>query len=57
MFLDITDIDPGFILAHKVYELLLNRVHSVHAAVLDLLLMNLGEVSSKEAQGGIWIDA
>lgn len=42
MFLDITDIDPWFILPHKVDELLLDRVHPVHTAVLDLLLMNLG---------------
>lgn len=57
MFLYITDIDSRLILADEVDELLLNRVHPVHAAVLDLLLMDFGEVSSKESQGGVWVDA
>lgn len=57
MLLDIADIDSRLILTDKIDELLFDRIHPVHAAVLDLLLMDFREISTKETKRSIWVNA
>jgi hypothetical protein len=56
VLLDVADVDlSGFVLADEVDELFLDRVHPVHAAVLDLLLVDFGQVGAQQTQGDVGI--
>jgi hypothetical protein len=47
VFLDVADVDSSrLVFSHEVDELLFDGVHAVHAAVLDLFLVDFREVRS-----------
>lgn len=58
ILLDVADVDlTGFVFADEVDELLLNRVHAMHARMLDLLFVDLREIGAQQPQRNIGIAA